>query len=104
MLSFDKLWQCARSAPADSTVTKVTLGRRSPRYECGHDPVMAKFPGGGGGGRNDHARDAGCSLGHVVVVGVGSVALMACGSVSLCNDTMPGLRYFQESVMEFPAT
>jgi hypothetical protein len=88
----------------NSTVTKVTLGRRSPRYECGHDPAMAKFPGGGGGGRHDHARDAGRSLGHVVVVCVGSAALMACRCVSQCNDTMPALRYFQESVMEFPAT
>lgn len=39
------------AVPADFTVTKVTPGCHRPRYYGGHDPFMAKLPGGGGSGR-----------------------------------------------------
>lgn len=63
------------AVPADFTVTKVTPGCHRPRYYGGHDPFMAKLPGGGGSGRYDRARNADRSPGHVMVVRISRSAL-----------------------------
>jgi hypothetical protein len=58
-------------------VTKVTPGCHRPQYYSGHDPFVAKLPGGGGSGRYDRAGNADCSPGLVMVVRIGGSALAA---------------------------
>ena len=58
---------------------------------------MAKLPGGGGSGRRDRARNAGRSLGHVLVVRVSSAELSSlelneAGPLDLQTCITPTLR------------